>query len=150
MFHAHVRSGKLAMVPSVARNWERFKSGHEGVEVIIEEWKPKRSNRQHRYYWLYVNVIAKETGDSAPALHTLFKREFLPPKHMVAMGREVEVAPSTKTLTKKEFSDYLERICALTGVPLPDPQMAGYLPDKGPVKHYKMPEQAQEPVDPSF
>ena len=37
------------------------------------------------------------------------------------------MSPSTTKLSKAEFAEYPECICAETGVPVPDPQAAGYL-----------------------
>lgn len=56
------------------------------------------------------------------------------------MGEEVSKPRSTTKLNKSGFSDYLDKICALTNVPLPDPEAAGYIPNSKPMKHYHGPE----------
>lgn len=96
--------------------------------VRIELEKIVRTRSQHNYYWVYLEVLSRETGHSANELHDWAKKKFLPPKFATVMGEEVELTPSTKALSKLEFGEYLDRICAETGVPLPDPQAAGYLP----------------------
>lgn len=79
-----------------------------------------RTMPQNRLYWLYLGVIARETGDEADNLHEFFKQEFLIPEVLTVMGREVKKYPSTTKLKKQEFSDYMEKICALTEIPIPD------------------------------
>jgi hypothetical protein len=111
--------------------WKQFVQQHNGKVVRVELPKLERTNTQNNYYWLYLDVIAKETGDYPQALHEFFKREFLPPRTIKVHinGKEIErkIPASTTSLSKIEFGEYLDRICALTNVPLPDPQAAGYL-----------------------
>lgn len=97
--------------------------------ITVEEEKLVRTNNQNNYYWLYLNVIAEETGNLPDLLHRLFKKKFLKPKIEVVLGEELVVEPSTKSLSKTEFGEYLDKICALTAVPLPDPEAAGYIKD---------------------
>jgi hypothetical protein len=69
-----------------------------------------------------------ETGDNADDLHEFFKRKLLPPVFKTIRGEEIKLPASTTDLSKSDFAEYLDRICALTNVPLPDPVAAGYLP----------------------
>jgi hypothetical protein len=89
---------------------------------------PVRSSSQNRYYHLYLEVIALETGDNADDLHEFFKQKLLPPVFKTIRGEEIKLPASTTDLSKNDFTEYLDRICALTNVPLPDPIAAGYLP----------------------
>lgn len=127
MFRARIHNGKMSMMRTTATRWEQWKRGNEGAEVVIELFKDKRSSRQHRYYFAYLAIISKETGDDVPSLHAFFKKKFLPPVIKTVMGEEVQFAPSTQGLDKAQFSEFLDRICALTGVPLPDVEAAGYV-----------------------
>ena len=88
---------------------------------------PKRSDSQNRYLWFYYEIIAKETGENADDLHELFKRTLLPPVFKTVRGQELKLPRSTTELSKPEFNDFLDKIAALTGVPLPDPEAAGYI-----------------------
>ena len=65
---------------------------------------------------------------NADDLHEWFKRHLLPPRFLKVRGEELKVPASTTDLDKVAFGEYLDKICALTGVPLPDPIAAGYLP----------------------
>ena len=73
-------------------------------------------------------MIEKETGNNAHDLHEYFKRTLLPPVFKTVLGKEFKVPASTTDLSKGDFTVYLDKIAALTNVPLPDPIAAGYLP----------------------
>lgn len=100
---------------------------HEGKTYRLEYVQPKRSLSQNNYYWMYLGVIARETGDHEKALHEFFKQEFLPKKTIAILGKARTITKSTTSLTKLEMGEYLDKICAMSGVPLPDPQEAGYI-----------------------
>lgn len=102
---------------------------NEGRAFKIEMMKTTRTLSQNAFYWLYLGVIERETGNSANDLHELFKRILLPPRYINVMGREVKIPSSTSSLSKTDFSEYMEKICAETGVPIPDPKEAGYYTD---------------------
>ena len=93
--------------------------------VRIFSKTPARSDRQNRYYRVYLKNIEEETGNDADYLHEHFKRKYLalPPKDIVlADGSTVLVVTyrSTASLNKTEFSEYLQKIERDTGIPLPD------------------------------
>lgn len=128
MFRAIISEGKLKFGPIILRQFEDFLHINEGKTLVIEIDKLERSSSQNRYYWVYLDSIARETGDNANDLHEVFKRELLPPVFKTIRGKEYKLPSSTTDLNKADFSDYLEKICALTEIPLPDPEAAGYLP----------------------
>lgn len=127
-FHAKIKNGQIEF-PSAraAMLFQEFKQSHDGAHVLIDEVKPERSTSQNSYYWFYLGIIERETGDNAKDLHEVFKRELLPPIFKVIRGREYKLPASTTDLDKAAFGDYLDKICALTNVPLPDPEAAGYI-----------------------
>lgn len=92
------------------------------IEMVSE----KRSLSQNAFYHLYLSVIERETGNNADDLHELFKRTLLPPRLITVMGKELKIPATTTTLTKSDFGDYMERICATVNIPIPDPIQAGY------------------------
>lgn len=87
--------------------------------VTIEKPQSIRSLSQNKFYWLYLGLVAEETGDHPNDLHEFFKRKFLPPRFVKVMGQEIKLPNTTTTLSKAQFSDYIMRIEALTGVPAP-------------------------------
>ena len=107
--------------------WNLFTQDRQGKKVLVSDIKPKRSNSQNAYYWLYLGVIESETGNGANELHEYFKRALLPPKFITVLEKEIKIPRSTSELTKAEFGEYMDKICSETGVPLPDPEEAGYI-----------------------
>ncbi len=102
------------------------------VILSIDKLSHKRSNTQNNYYWVYLEVIEKETGNLATDLHEYFKRALLPPKFITVFKKEIRIPRSTTDLSKAEFSDYITKIHALTDVPPPDPELAGYISNDKP------------------
>lgn len=118
-------------------NEQRFREelkNNEGKRYRIDKVENKRTLSQNNYYFLYLGIIERETGNNANDLHEYFKRIFLPPKFIKVLGREIKIPASTTDLKKLEFADYLDKIAAETNVPLPDPKLAGYDDGKGMLK----------------
>lgn len=126
-FHAEAKNGQLSL--GSEHNRSRFSDWlktHEGARLVITEPKTTRTLTQNNFYWLYLSIISMETGDNDTDLHEYFKRHLLPPRFTTVMGKEIKLPATTTTLTKHEFSEYLDKICVLTEVPLPDPELAGF------------------------
>lgn len=102
---------------------------HEGKTYEIRLRETKRSLSQNAYYWMYLELIVSEGRgkDSAEDLHEFLRRKLLPPKFITVRGEEIKVPRSTTELSKTDFGEYLEKICALVEVPLPNPEDAGYI-----------------------
>lgn len=94
----------------------------EGKEVGLEiaEKKEKRTDQQNRYYWMYLEVIAREHGDDPEELHAFFRGKFLTKKITEIYGEKTRITKSTTELSKGEFCEYLANISVLTSVELPD------------------------------
>ena len=126
-FRAVIENGKPRI--DTPESYKRYLSGfNEGEKIVIdiEKKKNKRSLSQNAYYHVYLSVIEAETGNTADDLHEYFKRKFLRPQEKTILGVEMKLPASTTNLSKHDFSEFLDRICALTGVPIPDPVLAGY------------------------
>ncbi len=82
-------------------------------EISITKYKKNRSLQQSRLYWLWLNVIAEETGNNADDLHEIFKFKFLGSETVTAFGYKIERPKSTTKLTTVEFTNYLDEIDAL-------------------------------------
>ena len=93
------------------------------VTIEVKQWSNRRSLDQNAFYWLYLGLIASETGDNINDLHEFFKRKILPPRFTKVMGEPVKLPASTTELSKVDFGEYMEQICALTSVPIPDPNL---------------------------
>lgn len=106
-------------------NEARFKDWlkeNPGKKLRIEPYIPVRSKSQNAFYWMYLGIVERETGNLAVDLHEYFRRTLLPPKFITAMGREIRVPTSTTELSKVEFGEYMDKIAAETGVAIPDTQ----------------------------
>jgi len=110
--------------------WHDFCNNNIGKLVRIDKPNKSRTMPQNRYYWFYLRLVAQDTGNTEEDLHAFFRQKLLPKRYIKIVGKkgtyEVEDYKSTTKLTKAEFSEYLDRICAMTGVPLPDPIIAGF------------------------
>lgn len=104
----------------------RFMVGDK-VVIDIEKRSVTRSLQQNAYYWgAVLPCIAESTGDIAEELHEYFKRKFLPPRLITVLDEKIKIPGSTTKLTKADFYEYLQKIEHLTGIPLPNPEDAGY------------------------
>lgn len=127
-FEATTEKGKIAL--GTPDKWKKYLLGFpDGTKMVldIDRKKNVRSLSQNAYYWLYLGVIENETGNTASDLHDLFKRKFLPPQTKIILGNAIRLPSSTTNLSKHDFSEYMEKICAESGVPIPDPKLAGYV-----------------------
>ncbi len=123
------KSVKGELVLDNKRAFTDYLSSVDGKKLVIQIDKEKsvRSLNQNSYYWFYLRLVANETGHTEQELHSLFKRIFLPPEMKVIMGRTIKLPATTTKLNKIEFGEYMERICAETNVPLPDPKEVNYI-----------------------
>lgn len=122
-FVIDIKNGKPAFTSATQRGlFFQFLKQFEGKKVwmTLDTKLPKRTDRQNRFYWLYLEIIANETGHTALELHEAFKDQFLFKGSKEVYGTTVRATQSTTELNKAMFSDYLIEIERLTGVPLPD------------------------------
>lgn len=116
-FFGKVSEGKLEN----AEDFQKYLAPFQGeVKISIEKRKYSRSTNQNSFYWLYLGIIADETGDNIDDLHQYFKRKFLPPRFITVQGKTIKIPATTTTLDKSQFSRYMEQICAMTGIPIPE------------------------------
>lgn len=97
-------------------------------DVSITPHRIKRTVLQNSLYWLWVGLVAKDTGNLPDVIHEVFKEMFLDGQ-VVELGEvEVVVRPSTTKLDTRQFMLYLERIEAWVtselGIVLPHPEDA--------------------------
>ena len=102
--------------------FKQFLGQFEGKKVwlTIDPKIPKRSDRQNSYYWMYLGVIARETGYTPNELHNLFKGKFLSSGIVEMFGDKVRKTKSTTALNKSEFVEYIMQIAEYTEIPSPD------------------------------
>ena len=115
---------------------EEYIKTQEGKKFRFEKIQEKRSLNQNALFWKYLEIIETETGNDTKSMHEYVKK-YLTPKversiRILENGQWKEhkgmIGKGTSELTKLEMGDVLDKLCALTGVPLPDPTLLGYLP----------------------
>lgn len=85
----------------------QHKSAPTKIEISVKRYRKKRSGKQNRYYWLCLNHIANELGETEPEnLHITFAAMFLVDKS----DPKLPIIKSTTSLNSKEFMDYMEKI----------------------------------------
>ena len=94
----------------------------EGKEIVIKisKYSQNRSDRQNRYYWMYLKIIQDETGNDSLDMHEYFKRIFLPPVFITVFNKEIKIPASTTKLDKLQFTEYINKIELLSGIPSPN------------------------------
>lgn len=114
--------------------FRQFCRENKGKTLRIEEEISTRTLSQNNLYWFYLEIIERETGNNKNDLHEYFKRKHLSPKFIKVLGKEIKIPRSTTELKKHEFSDYLEKICAETGVEIPDTESYRNFMENAPLK----------------
>jgi hypothetical protein len=91
------------------------------VELTVKEVKNQRSLDQNAYYWGVVikSVVAAFNEEqtfnrnmTAQATHEFLKAKFLGSHRVIFKSEVVDVPNTSKSLTTKGFSDYIENIIA--------------------------------------
>lgn len=120
VFRAKVEKNILSIFDK--DNFRIWLSKFENQEVDLTVKKPNnsRTTKQNSFYWKYLTLIEEETGNNTMDLHEVAKRKFLKPIFKTVMGKEYKLPASTTKLSKTEFSEYMDKICAWSGVPIPE------------------------------
>ena len=111
IYKIQIKDGKYSYTPKLEDGEYSFS---------IKKWTDERTVKQNSFYWLYLNLVEKETGEDANTMHEYFKRIFLEPKILRFQGNDFKVPASTVKLNKIEFSNYLKKIEEITGIEIPD------------------------------
>lgn len=94
--------------------------------VSIKVDSVKRSLRQNALYWKWVGIIATETGNDTDTISSELRRRFLGYEVVVVFDREVEKIRGTHSLSKSEFTIFLDKVSAFAhselGITLPFPE----------------------------
>jgi hypothetical protein len=134
VFRGEIRDGKISFVTEYnSARFRQWAKEHDKVKITIKKEELSRSKNQNAFYWLYLGIIEQETGNEANDLHEFLKRTLLAPVFISVLGKEIKIPRSTSKLNKIEFGVYLEKICALTGVPLPDSEGYNLYQDSAPM-----------------
>lgn len=116
------KDGEITFDNQPERNiYEQFLENMEGEDLwlTIESKTPTRTNRQLRFYWVFLEKISEESGHTTEELHHTFKRSFIKPKQVHGINDTYRERPTTSTMSTKEFSNYINKIEMETGISAP-------------------------------
>ena len=115
--------------------WENLMSYLTNIDplkvwtVTVEQKEPTRSLKQNALMWVWYKYIGDHLGYTPDELHDAFKSKFLGMETKETIfKKKYETIKSTKDLTTKEMSDYMNLIEAFAikeGVKLPAPDYYG-------------------------
>lgn len=112
-------------IQAVCNYLQSLKVSHKPYRVSIGVEKSQRTKDQNRLYWLWLNCISDESGNSVDDLHEYLKHKFLNTYARVIYGEEVKSTQSTTELNTDEFTKYLEKVQIWAanelGITLPNP-----------------------------
>ncbi len=101
-FPVKIKSGKMTLLDR-----EQFNNAISNLDgnyyLELKETKV-RSSQQNNYYWNIVKIIGDELGYTEREMHQAIKNHF-----------EIE---STKSLSTKEFADFIERLVRWSAIQL--------------------------------
>lgn len=95
----------------------------------IKPYKRVRSAAQNRLYWMWLHVMAQDTGYDDMELHLHFRETFLGYEVVNVRGENVMALRSTTELTVRQMTDYLNlvsRVAVFLDIVLPYPDDYGY------------------------
>jgi len=111
---------------AVRQYLDRIPDDGKRRDVAITLHRVRRTVSQNRLYWLWVNQIADETGNTPDDLHEAFRSMFLGARGVSVGSAEVSVSRSTTTLDTAQFTDFLTRleawVTAELSIILPHPE----------------------------
>jgi hypothetical protein len=82
----------------------------EVMELTLRAYKPTRSERQNKRYWLLIQKIAEHTGHDAADIHELMKFKHLGTEEKELGGEKITTVKSSAKLRVNEFKDYSDRV----------------------------------------
>lgn len=98
---------------------EQIRSLHGMHRICVLQYRPRRSDRQNRFYWpcfvqpLHDYLRAQGWEGTEDDAHELMKAKFLRASYVdTNTGESFEYVRSSASLTVEEFTDYLERCAA--------------------------------------
>lgn len=93
----------------------RILSDNTKVKLELSIWDEKkeldkrRTEQQNKYYHKILDIICEYNGDTHMDMHTELKAKFLA-RPWVKGDKEYLIVKSTKELTSKQFSSYIEQV----------------------------------------
>lgn len=104
------RVNKEADRDAVKAYLDRIKFGTFEYDVEVKRHKPELTDPQRNLYWLWIGVIASETGNDRDMIHKVLKAKFLGWDEVEVLGKMVKREKSITLLDKREMSEYMTQV----------------------------------------
>jgi hypothetical protein len=103
---------KNSLFSFIESNWQALARQETPMQVVVTEWRAKRSSDQNRRYWAILNEIAQAAWldgrqYAADVWAEFFKRRLIGEEELPGGG---SVGISTTTLDVAEFTSYMDKI----------------------------------------
>lgn len=93
--------------------------------IVLKREAKKRTLSQNNLYWVWCELIAKETGNAIDDTHEAIKKKFCPARE-VWLGDESHFVQSTAKLETQAMSEFMDQVYAWAtsemGLILPVPE----------------------------
>jgi hypothetical protein len=119
------QDGKLKTKLNSPQLLEFFLKAHTkpGDELLIQvtSRRPKRSESQNNFFFLYLDLVSLSCGHAISELHTWVNEHILGQGITEVFGTQVRKVGHTSDLNISEFCEMMNRVFEETEIPIPDP-----------------------------
>lgn len=94
----------------------------DDVLMVVTSKRPKRSQSQNNFLFVYLDLISLSCGHTVEELHRWVNGYILGQGITEVFGTKVRMVGSTSGLNISEFCEMINRIHEETAIPIPDPE----------------------------
>ena len=106
----HRDKPKQQIIEGLVRSFFRDNPKAEKAVISVKEDVMTRSQRQSKLYFMWVGILAEETGYTKDAMHDILRDKFLGYRTVKTKDKVIEVLRSTTELSVTDMKDYLTEI----------------------------------------
>lgn len=120
-----MNEGKLKVKLNGPQYLDHFLRTHtkagDDVLMVVTSKRPKRSQAQNNFFFVYLDLISLSCGHSVEELHRWVNGFILSQGITEVFGSKIRMVGSTSGLNISEFCEMMNRIFEETEIPIPDP-----------------------------
>jgi len=94
----------------------------DDVLMVVTSKRPKRSQSQNNFLFVYLDLISLSCGHTVEELHRWVNGYVLGQGITEVFGTKIRMVGSTSGLNISEFCEMINRIHEETAIPIPDPE----------------------------
>ncbi len=121
-----MNEGKLKVKLNGPQYLDHFLKTHtkagDDVLMVVTAKRPKRSQSQNNFFFVYLDLISLSCGHSIEELHKWVNGYILGKGITEVFGQKVRMTGSTSNLNISEFCEMINRVQEETDIPIPDPE----------------------------